>query len=103
MSCLMFWENSRSQNRSSIPLDHAIPTPPKKGFLDARYFNRFQTFTGGIFSPGPECRKDAVGMVLADTGKTTQDWKPMASFQHGAHAGFFAMLFSPGVFSSLQK
>jgi hypothetical protein len=43
-------------------------------------------------------------MVLADTGKTTpEDWKPMASFPHGAHAGFIAMVMFTGRLSSLQK
>jgi hypothetical protein len=34
---------------SSFPLNYAIPNYPKKGLLYARYFNRFQTFTGRIF------------------------------------------------------
>jgi hypothetical protein len=37
-------------------------------------------------------------MVLADTGKTTpEDWKPMASFPHWAHAGFFARFEYPKI------
>jgi hypothetical protein len=43
-------------------------------------------------------------LLYTDTGKTyPKDWKPMASFPYGAHPGFFAMVISPGVFSSLKK
>jgi len=91
---LVFWENSRSQTRPSFPLDHVFPTHPKKGLLYTRYFTKFLKHSPDeFFSPGLDYRKDAVGKVLADTGKTTpEDWKPMASFPHGAHAGFFAMV-----------
>jgi hypothetical protein len=57
-----------------------------------------------FFSPGLECRKDAVGMVLADIGKphpkTGSRWHPSRTEQT---LDLLPWLFSPGVFSSLQK